>query len=128
MTTIKCYRIPGHESATAKIVIERHVSGEASYVTAVRLISYSTDVMGVRLAEGGIFELYINGLYSMTTRKHISWFCRIYSEGPLTYHEVKRHIEDGLLRSDGTRDASLAEAIQAINIAAIVEHTGKQIR
>ena len=127
MDMIKCYRIPGHESANAKIVTKKRVVGGESYVTDVSLVSYFTDVMGLRLAEGGVFELYINGLYSMTTRKHISWFCGIYP-GPLTYYAIKGYIEDGLLRSDGGRDASIAEAIQVINIAHIVEQNGKQLR
>lgn len=127
-TSTKYYRIPGHESANVKIAIERRViDGEERYLTAVRLISYSTDVMGVKLAQGGLYELYINGLYSMTTRKHISWFCRIYP-GTLTYYAVKMYIEDNLLRSDGSRNASIAELDQVIKIADIVERTGKQIR
>lgn len=127
MTTIKCYRIPGHESAKAKIVIaKRAVYGE-SYVTAVRLISYDTDVMGIELKDGGIYELYVNGLYSMTTRKHISWFCRICT-GPLTYREIKKCFEEWRLRVDGTRDASVAETLQVLNIACTVENSGKQLR
>lgn len=127
MTTIKCYRIPGHEYAKAKIVIARRTVCGESYVTAVRLTSYCTDVMGIELKYGGIYELYVNGLYSMTTRKHISWFCRI-ANGVLTYQEIKKCLEDGLLRSDGTRDASVAETHQMLNIAYIVERIGKQLR
>ena len=128
MTTTKYYRIPNHESANVKIAIERFIfEGQERYITAVRLISYSTDVMGIKLAKGGLYELYINGLYSMTTRKHISWFCRIYP-GTLTYYSVKRYIEHELLRSDGSRNASIAEIDQIIKIVDIVEHIGKQIR
>lgn len=128
MTATKYYRIPGHKSANAKIAIERFIfEGKEMGINAVRLFSYSTDVIGLRLAKGGLYELYINGLYSMTTRKHISWFCRIYP-GTLTYYAVKRYIEQELLSSDGARNASIAELDQVIKIADIVEHTGKQIR
>lgn len=127
MTTIKCYRIPGHEYAKAKIVIAKRTVKDESYVTAVRLVSYNTDVMGIELKDGGIYELYVNGLYSMTTRKHISWFCRI-APGPLTYQEIKKCFEEWHLRLDGTRDASLAEMLQILNIVSTVENTGKQLR
>lgn len=127
-TTTRFYRIPKHEYANAKIAIERRViDGEERYVTAVRLISYSTDVMGIRLAKGGLYELYINGLYSATTRKHISWFCRIFP-GTLSYYAVKRYIEENLLRSDRTRNASIAESDQVLKIANIVERIGRQLR
>lgn len=127
MTTIGCYRIPGHESANAKIVVARRTVGGESYVTAVRLVSYYSDVMGIELKDGGIYELYVSGLYSMTTRKHISWFCRIVS-GVLKYQDIKSYYEDGLLRSDGTRAASVAETEQLLNIAYTVERNGKQLR
>ena len=127
MTTIKCYRIPGHEYANAKIVIAKRTVGDESYVAAVRLVSYNTDVMGIELKDGGIYELYVSGLYSMTTRKHISWFCRIAS-GFLKYQDIKSYYEDGLLRSDGTRAASVAETLHVLNIACTVENIGKQLR
>ena len=127
-TKTKFYRIPGHESANAKIAIERRIfDGEERGITSVRLISYSTDVLGIRLTKGGLYDLYINGLFSMTTRKHISWFCRLYP-GTLTYHVFKWFIEEGLLRSDNARRASIAELDQVLKIADIVEHSGKQIR
>lgn len=127
-TTTKYFRIPGHESANAKIAVERCViDGEEQYITAVRLISYSTDIMGIKLVKGGLYELYINGLFSMTTRKHISWFCRIH-HGPLSYYAIKMYIEDGLLRSDGARNASIAEIDQITEIAKTVERIGKRVR
>ena len=128
MTATKYYRIPGHESANAKIAIERFIfEGKEMGINAVRLFSYSTDVMGLRLAKGGLYELYINGLFSMTTRKHISWFCRIYP-GTLTYYAIKMYLDERLLRSDNARNASIAESDQVIKIAQIVENRGKQIR
>lgn len=127
MTIIKCYRIPGHESSNAKIVIAKRAIDGESYVTAVRLVSYDTDVMGIELKDGGIYELYINGLYSMTTRKHISWFCRI-CMGPLTYREIKKCFEERRLRFDVTREASVAETLQVLNIACAVQNSGKKIR
>lgn len=39
------------------------------------LVSYSTIIMGVS-RDGW---MYINGLYSATTRKHIGWFMKLYN-------------------------------------------------
>ena len=51
------------------------------------LQSYATDVIIIR--DGW---LHCTGLYSMTTRKHISAFVREYGNG-FTFHDVKRCYE-----------------------------------
>jgi hypothetical protein len=51
------------------------------------LYSYTTCV--ATLQEGW---LHINGLYSMTTRRHIGWFMR--ELGPFTYQLAKQLYED----------------------------------
>ena len=53
------------------------------------LYSYTTCVAEVK--DGWI---HINGLYSMTTRKHIGWFMR--ELGPFTYQLAKQLYEDGM--------------------------------
>lgn len=60
---MKIYYINGHEHAQVKVIVEE--------TGTVRLISYVTEVITV---ENGIMN--VHGLYSMTTRKHISWFLR----------------------------------------------------
>ena len=52
------------------------------------LQSYQTDVI---IIEDG--WLICTGLYSMTTRKHISAFMREYGNG-FTFHDVKRCLEN----------------------------------
>lgn len=51
------------------------------------LYSYTT-----RVAELKDGWLHINGLYSMTTRRHIGWFMR--ELGPFTYQLAKQLVED----------------------------------
>lgn len=53
------------------------------------LYSYSTCV--AELKDGW---LHINGLYSMTTRKHIGWFMR--ELGPFTYQLARWMVEEGV--------------------------------
>ena len=60
------------------------------------LQSYETDVIIVR--DGW---LHCTGLYSMTTRKHISSFMREYGNG-FTFQDVKRCYEDNKELNIGT--------------------------
>lgn len=48
------------------------------------LVSYKTPVASIR--DGW---LTINGLYSMTTRKHLSAFCREYVNESMTFDSIK---------------------------------------
>lgn len=70
-----------------------HRAAKAWYTTDTlgrpnTLISYSTTVAEVDSTSW----LYINGLYSMTTRKHLGWFMRLLG---LTYQDAKRLYENG---------------------------------
>ena len=71
------------------IKFENHKSAQ-TYMEPIQnglaLYSYTTRVAEVR--DGWV---RINGLYSMTTRKHISWFMR---ELGLDYQTAKRLYED----------------------------------
>lgn len=67
-------RIKGHEHAQVKINYYNDYSTE--------LISYSTIVITID-ADGW---LHVNGLYSMTTIKHIGWFMKMHG---LTYQTAK---------------------------------------
>lgn len=66
--------IPGHEYAHA--YIRAYNDGQ------LELVSYSTVVITVTPDR----KLYVHGLYSMTTRKHIGWFMRLLG---LTYQDAK---------------------------------------
>ena len=70
-----------------------HRAAKAWYTTDTlgrpnALISYSTTVAEVDSTSW----LYINGLYSMTTRKHLGWFMQLLG---LTYQDAKRLYENG---------------------------------
>ena len=60
--------LEGHESAQAQVVTRDGISA---------LVSYNTVV--ARLDNEG--WLTVNGLYSMTTRRHIRWFLAEYCNG-----------------------------------------------
>ena len=74
---------------------DEHPAAQAWYElnathTYGKLVSYSTTVL--ELVNG---ILYVNGLYSATTRKHIGWFMR---ELGMTYQDAKRAYEhDGMI-------------------------------
>ena len=53
------------------------------------LVSYTTTVIEIT-SDGW---LYVNGLYSKTTRKHIGWFMRLLG---MTYQDAKALYEDGM--------------------------------
>ena len=67
----------------AQAIIRKYENG------VIVLISYSTPVAYIE-ADG---RLYIRGLYSATTRKHIGAFVREYAN--LDYQTAKRIYEDG---------------------------------
>ena len=68
--------------------------GQAQVIThndgSITLISYTTHVVDID-KEGW---LTVHGLYSMTTRKHISAFAKEYT--PLDYQSLKKCYENGL--------------------------------
>lgn len=57
--------------------------------STLTLVSYTTPVAELDLSTGW---LHINGLYSMTTRRHIGWFMR--ELGNFTYQLAKQLYED----------------------------------
>ena len=67
----------------AQATVRKHDDG------TIVLISYSTPVVYIE-ADG---RLYIRGLYSATTRKHIGAFVREYAN--ISYQTAKRIYEDG---------------------------------
>lgn len=81
MTTIK--KLSAMPYAQAHVEIDDDGS--------VYLFSYTTLVAGIT-ADG---TCYCNGLYSMTTRKHISAFAREYAS-PLTYYSFKMMYEENI--------------------------------
>lgn len=60
--------LKGHKSAQAQVVTKDGISVLVSYTTVV-----------ARLDNEG--WLTVNGLYSMTTRRHIKWFLEEYCNG-----------------------------------------------
>lgn len=71
-------RIKGHEKAATYI----HIIIQDTYI-AVRFVSYNTTVMSVLIPNVHNKEctfyapyLWIKGLYSATTRKHIGWWVK----------------------------------------------------
>ena len=75
-------KMQNHESALVRI--NEHNNG------AKELISYTTRVL--KLSSDGWLQVY--GLYSATTRKHISWFMR--GELGLSYQLAKQLYDDNI--------------------------------
>jgi hypothetical protein len=75
-------KIRGHEHAQVKVIIDEECN--------ITLVSYSTPV--IEVDSDGWLE--VNGLYSVTTRKHIAWFMREYFN--LSYQLAKSLFEDNL--------------------------------
>lgn len=73
-------KLHGHESAKAQVIYEN--------ARNMKLISYSTVVLN--MVHG---KLFITGLYSATTRRHISWFMREYT--CYSYYAIKECLDLG---------------------------------
>lgn len=71
-STIK--KLSDHASAQARVRIDTDNNG---IITAIHLISYTTRVITIEYRDGGRF-VECTGTYSLTTSKHITWFCREY--------------------------------------------------
>lgn len=83
-------KLKNHEYAQAHVEIE---NDDDSII--YRLISYSTHVATVtETAAGWFLDCY--GLYSMTTRSHISWFLADIGS-PFTFNDAKFSVEGGRL-------------------------------
>ena len=70
----------GHEHANAKVVFTDD--------GVLKLYSYDTEIISVDTDSTGNRQVTCTGLYSMTTRKHISWFLREYFPD-ITYNQVR---------------------------------------
>lgn len=95
MTTRK---LKNHEYAQAHVEIE---NDDDSII--YRLVSYSTHVATVRETAAGWF-LDCYGLYSMTTRRHISWFLDDIGS-PFTFQDAKCSFETGRIAKAYKPDA-----------------------
>ena len=86
-------KIPNHEGADALIVSKTsEISRKHSNV--IYLVSYATDVLRVELNSDNGFDVYVlnQKLWSITIRKHISWFIKYLNEQlntNLCYYDVK---------------------------------------
>ena len=81
-------KLKNHEYAQARVEIEND-DGSITY----RLVSYSMHVATVVKTSAGWF-LDCYGLYSMTTRHHISWFLDDIGS-PFTFQDAKDSVETG---------------------------------
>lgn len=77
-------KLTNHASANCHVEIVR---GEDRYNNEITLVSYTTPVVIITTLNG-IRYVECRGLYSMTTRKHISWFLREYAPD-LQYTDIR---------------------------------------
>ena len=71
-------KLKGHSSAQCKVALTAN---------SITLISYTTAIIKAERFDGG-YIVTCSGLYSMTTRKHISWFIQEYFPA-LNFQEIK---------------------------------------
>ena len=84
---MKMVKLQDHEQAQAHVRIEPN---------KIVLVSYTTDVIIARKALGYAWVLEVTGLYSNTTKRHISWFMKEYFPSR-NYYEIKEGMQDDLL-------------------------------
>lgn len=77
-------KLENHASANAHVEI---INGDNRYNNEISLVSYTTRVLTLTTING-IRYVECTGLYSMTTRKHISWFLREYAPD-LKYTDIR---------------------------------------
>lgn len=82
MKTMK--KLNNHASANAHVEI---INANDRYNNEISLVSYTTRVLTLTTING-IRYVECTGLYSMTTRKHISWFLREYAPD-LNYTDIR---------------------------------------
>ena len=80
-------RLSNHKSAQCYVI--EYDNGDYDF------ISYSTTVIKVRFKDGKRF-IECTGLYSMTTRRQIGWFCYEYLPG-VTYYDIKEIAHAGMV-------------------------------
>jgi hypothetical protein len=81
----KWRKLKGHEGANAFEVIEFNPSGD---VNSMELWSYSTMVIRIDVSDMLHPTIECTGLYSATTRRHISWFMENLHNG-MNYYDMK---------------------------------------
>ena len=77
-------KLNNHASAQCHVEI---INGHDRYNNEISLVSYTTRVLTLTTING-IRYVECTGLYSMTTRKHISWFLREYAPD-LQYTDIR---------------------------------------
>ena len=93
-TTTIIRKLHNHPYANCRVV-EHKVTGKETdkFIRTWALCSYKTFVLEVsETSDGWFLECY--GLYSMTTRRHISWFLDDIG-CPFTLQDAKRSAETG---------------------------------
>ena len=76
---MKTVKLKNHKSAQATIIINEDT---------IELYSYNTMVIKATKSEGNNYQLLTTGLYSATTRRHISWFISEYFN-TIDYYVIK---------------------------------------
>lgn len=79
-------KLKRHESANAKVIIH--------YNKDIELISYNTSVIMASKIDNTAYSLNCSGLYSATTRRHISWFINEYFNH-INYYTIKDSVING---------------------------------
>ncbi len=96
---IEWYKVDEHEHANCEIGVLRYVNDQWNCTKIIMLKSYRTIVCGYVVndidSNDHSVDLFITGIYSRTTIKHIGWFARLCT--PFTYYMFK----DVLLKHDG---------------------------
>ena len=93
-TTTTIRKLHDHPYANCRVYEHKVTAKETDkFIRTWVLFSYKTIVLSVSETSAGWF-LECNGLYSMTTRRHISWFLKDIG-CPFTFQDAKRSAETG---------------------------------
>ena len=93
-TTTIIRKLNNHPYANCRVYEHKVTSKDTdNFIRRWVLCSYKTFVLDVTETSAGWF-LECHGLYSMTTRRHISWFLDDIGS-PFTFHDAKRSAETG---------------------------------
>ena len=95
-TTTNIRKLHYHPYANCRVV-EHQVTGKETdkFIRTWVLCSYKTFVLEVSETSAG-WLLNCYGLYSMTTRRHISWFLDDIGS-PFTFQDAKHSVEIGII-------------------------------
>lgn len=93
-TTATIRKLHNHQYANCLVVEHQATAKETDkFIRSWALCSYKTLVLEVSETSNG-WLLYCYGLYSMTTRRHISWFLDDIG-CPFTFRDAKHSAETG---------------------------------